>query len=361
MADDRLYRDMMRRAIRLARWAQGYTSPNPAVGAVLFNDDGIISKGYHKKAGLAHAEIVAIEKAGEKARGASIAVSLEPCCHTGRTGPCTQAIVKAGIKRVIYAVKDPNCKVNGGGREYLQEHGIEVISDVCREEAYKLNEEYFHFHKTGRPFVVLKMAQTLDGRIATATGESQWISGIKVRTFAHQLRARYDAVAVGSGTVRADNPSLTVRHVRGKNPYRIILTVSGQLPANLNLFINNNDNKTVVAAPANILKTIDFSHVTTWSIRKLKSGLDIKGLLNKAGKAGLMSILFEGGSQIATELFNKRLVNKFYLSCSPILIGEGIESIGALGIKEISGSIKFKDSSFRKMGTDILFSGYPVW
>lgn len=361
MADNWLYNEMMSRAIRLAKRAQGHTSPNPAVGAVIFNKDGIISEGYHKKAGLAHAEIVAIKNAGKKARGASIAVSLEPCCHTGRTGPCTEAIVKAGIKRVVYAVEDPNCKVNGRGRNYLRDKGVEVISGICREEALLLNEDYFHFQRTGLPFVVLKMAQTLDGRIATAKGDSQWISGIKARTFAHKLRARYDAIAVGSGTVRADNPSLTVRHVRGKNPYRIVLTTSGKFPKNLNLFINNEDNKTVAAAPANVLKNEKFKNVICWPVKKTKNGLNLSALLKRAGKEGLMSILFEGGSQIATELLKKRLVNKFHFSCSPVLIGEGIDSIGALGINNISDGIKFKNSSFRKMGTDILFSGYPEW
>ncbi|MFH1701472.1 MAG: bifunctional diaminohydroxyphosphoribosylaminopyrimidine deaminase/5-amino-6-(5-phosphoribosylamino)uracil reductase RibD [Candidatus Zixiibacteriota bacterium] len=361
MTVDSLYFDMVRRAIRLARRAQGYTSPNPAVGAVLFDENGIISEGYHKKAGLAHAEIIAIERAGGKARGASLAVSLEPCCHTGRTGPCTKAIAAAGIKRVIYAVKDPNCKVNGGGREYLREQGIDVISNICREEALILNEDYFHYHNTGRPFVVLKMAQTLDGRIATATGESKWISAKKARAFAHRLRARYDAVAVGSGTVKADNPSLTVRHVKGKNPYRIILTASGKLASNINLFENNDDNKTIVAAPANILKKMNFNKVVGWSISKTKNGINLLDLLEHAGKEGIMSILFEGGARIATELFSKRMVNKFYLSCSPVLIGKGLNSIGELGIKNIPDGIKFRNSSFRKMGTDILFSGYPVW
>jgi len=235
MADDRLYEAMIKKAMGLARKGEGYTTPNPIVGAVIFNRDGIIATGYHKKAGGPHAERVAIERAGDEARGASIAINLEPCCHYGRTGPCTDAIIRAGLKEVVYSIEDPNPKVNCKGAQTLINNNIKVISGIYADEATRLNEVYLKYITTGRPFVVLKMAQSLDGRLAATGGDSQWISGEKARDFAHKLRARYDAVAVGTGTVRSDDPQLTVRRVRGKNPYRIIVTTSESLSGEIKL------------------------------------------------------------------------------------------------------------------------------
>ncbi len=343
----------------LARRGEGYTSPNPIVGAVVFNRDGIIATGYHKRAGGAHAERVALEKAGDQARGASIAVNLEPCCHQGRTGPCTDLILRAGIKEVVYSIEDPNPKVNCQGAATLMNNGIKVVGGVGREEAIRLNEVYLKYMTTGRPFVVLKLAQSLDGRLATVTGDSQWISCDKAQKFAHRLRARYDAVAVGAGTVRADNPRLTVRHLKGDNPLRIIVTGSRDLPGNLNLFTKNDDRKTIVATTREVVDSNVYKSVTTWPIRRQKDRIDLKNLMERAGKHEVTSILFEGGSRLATALLHQKLVDKLYVAIAPVVLGRGIEAVGDLKIAKVANALRFRESGFKKIGDDMLFWGYP--
>ena len=359
MADDRLYEAMIKKAIRLARRGEGFTTPNPIVGAVVFNRDGIISTGYHKRAGGLHAEREALLKAGDRARGASIAVNLEPCCHYGRTGPCTDAIIQAGIKKVVYSIEDPNPKVNCQGVATLMQNNIETIGGIHREEATRLNEVYLKYITTGRPFVVLKMAQSLDGRLAAISGHSQWISCPEALKFAHKLRARYDAVAVGSGTVRSDDPQLTVRLVKGKNPLRLVLTASAGLSGNLKIFSANNDNKTIVATNRDIIESGVYKSVITWPVRKDKEHLNLAHFLERVGKHEVTSILVEGGSRLATSFLKKKLVDKMYLVIAPMVIGRGIESVDDLGIKKVSDAIRFREFGFRKLGVDSLFWGYP--
>lgn len=359
MADDRLYEAMMSKALGLARRGAGLTSPNPMVGAVIFNRDGVIAGGYHVRAGGPHAEIVALRKAGSRARGASLAINLEPCCHFGRTGPCTTAIVDAGIKEVIFAIRDPFRCVCGKGEGYLRKQGIKVVSGVMAEEATRLNEVYLTYITTGKPFVVLKTAQSLDGRIATHSGESRWISGPPARAFAHTLRARYDAVVVGSGTVRIDNPQLTVRLVKGRNPRRIVITSSTHLPLGHHLFADNEDGRTIVATTRAVIKTGVYASVETWAVRQGRDGLDLKSLINEAGKREITSLLIEGGGRLAASLLRQRLVDKYYLILAPMLIGSGKEAVGDLGIRQISRAMRFERCGFEKMGTDVLFWGYP--
>jgi diaminohydroxyphosphoribosylaminopyrimidine deaminase/5-amino-6-(5-phosphoribosylamino)uracil reductase len=359
MSDDRLHTAMIKKAIQLARKGEGYTSPNPMVGAVIFNRDRIIATGYHKKAGGPHAEIVALRKAGEDARGASIAVNLEPCCHVGKTGPCTEAILLAGIKRVIYSIEDPFMRVNGNGARILDRKGIKVIKGICADDATRLNEAYLKYVTTGRPFVVLKTAQSLDGRIATRTGESQWISCPEALTFAHKLRARCDAVAIGSGTAMADNPKLTVRRVKGPNPLRIILTSSDALPTSMTLLAENDGNNTIVATTREQMAVGKYRMVTNWPVRKGKDGLDLSSFLERAGKNGVTSIMFEGGGRLATSLLKKKLVDKFYLIIAPLVIGTGTETVADLGVRRLGDAIRFDKYGFKKIGTDTLFWGYP--
>ncbi len=200
----------MRRALDLARKAEGQTSPNPMVGAVIVKSRKVIAEGYHKKAGLPHAEMVALRKAGSKAKGATLYVSLEPCCHHGKTPPCTEAIIAAGIKTVVVGVRDPNPLVSGKGIRYLKKNGIEVVVGFLKRDCGQLNESFVKYIRTKRPWVILKSALSLDGKIATRTGESQWITGSKAREYSHQLRNKVDAILVGAGTVCADDPRLTV-------------------------------------------------------------------------------------------------------------------------------------------------------
>ncbi len=361
MADDRRYEAIMKKALRLARRAEGQTSPNPMVGAVVFDTDGIISAGYHRRAGMPHAEVEALRKAGDRARGAMLAVTLEPCCHIGRTPPCTDAIINAGISRVIFAIEDSNPRVSGQGARVLKQSGIDVISGVMADEARRLNEVYLKFIETGRPFIALKLAQTLDGRIATRTLDSKWITSEKSRAFGHRLRALYDAIAVGGGTVRADNPSLRVVHVKGDNPLRIVVTNSLTLPKNANIFTDAEMGQTVIATgkkPVPEMKTIPH---TIWPVGITNGRVSLKGLLQRAARESVTSILVEGGSELATGFLKQKLVDKMYLFTAPKIIGEGISSIGNLGITKISRSISFRDATFKLIGPDCLFIGYPEW
>ena len=232
--DDELY---MRQALALACLAEGDTSPNPMVGAVIVSADGeVVGEGYHHKAGQPHAEINALKEAKKLARGGTIYVTLEPCSHFGRTGPCCEAIIAAGLKRVVAAVEDPNPKVAGNGFKRLRDAGIEVTVGVCAEEARLLNEKFFHWIVTGRPFVSMKYAMTLDGKIATRTGDSKWITGEDARAYGHYLRKAHDCILVGKNTVLADDPELTTRLVEGRNPLRIVLDSNCEIPMTAKIF-----------------------------------------------------------------------------------------------------------------------------
>lgn len=350
---------LMTRALELARKGKARTLPNPMVGAVLFKNGIVIAEGFHCGPGHPHAETDAIRKAGKAARGATLYVNLEPCCHTGRTGPCTDEIKKAGIKRVVYAAKDPNPLVNGKGARKLRQLGIEVANGLMSKEAARLNDVYFGLVKNNRPFVTLKIAQSLDGRIATSSGDSRWISGKEARKFVHQIRNEVDAVLVGAGTVRKDNPKLTTRLVKGKNPYRIIVTDSMNLPKNSHLLNDNKDRKTIVATSG---KPMTCHGLTYWNTKGNDLGkIDIKDVLSKARAFGINSILIEGGAEMATSFLKEKFVDKLILITAPIVIGQGKEAVGDLGIDKLDKALTFNDSYRIKMGHDEVFIGYPDW
>lgn len=357
--------ELMHRAFLLAFKGWGRTLPNPMVGAVLAKNGKIIAEGYHRGPGLPHAEIEAIRKAGKRARGAALYVNLEPCCHQGRTGPCTEAIVEAGIKKVIYAATDPNPLVNGKGAKNLKKAGVEVTNGLMSWEAARLNEVYFGMMKNERPYVTLKLAQSLDGRIAALGGDSKWISSAESRKLAHRLRAESDAVLVGMGTVRQDNPSLTVRHIKGRNPYRIIVSTDMKLPKSVRLVSDNKDFKTIVATASSSNQSSRKSKsngMTYWTVKKsAQRKVDLADLLQKAKEFGIHSILVEGGAEIAASFLKEKLVDKIVLITAPILIGKGIDAIGDLGLKSINRAIKFKDSYRFQSGPDEVFVGYPDW
>lgn len=356
----------MARALYLAARACGQTAPNPMVGAVLVKNGRIVAEGYHRKAGTDHAEVVALKKAGARAAGCTAYVSLEPCCHTGCTGPCTEALIEAGVKRVVYAVNDPNPIVGGKGGRRLRRAGLEVRSGVMKAEAEELNEAYFGFYRLGRPFVTLKMAQTLDGRIATLTGQSQWISGSDTLKLAHQLRNDNDGILVGAGTLRHDDPSLTTRLVTGRHPYRIVLAGSGRLPSDSKLFKNNSDARTVVASTAEQVERLARRHglrgLTFWEIRKDRQGRpQIADLLKKAGDFGIHTLLVEGGAQVATAFLQARLVDKIILVVAPMLIGHGRDTVGELGIRRLERAIRLDRVSVHRVGKDAVVIGYPKY
>jgi len=351
-------------ALKLAERGRYRTSPNPMVGAVIARGNHKISTGYHRQVGGDHAEIVAFKNATTSVLGATLYVTLEPCCHTGRTGPCTKAIIKAGIKRVVVATKDPNPLVNGKGIKELRKAGITVETGLMRAEAVRINESYFGYYRNGSPYIVLKMAQSLDGRIATKSGDSHWISSAPSLKLVHQLRAEYDGIIVGMGTVMADNPSLTVRRVKGKNPYRIVLTSSMKFPRKCHLLQDNADYKTIIAGPGEATErfagTKQGRDLIFWHIKRKSNGrLDIIDLVRQAGKFGLRSLLIEGGQQVATEFLRANLVDKCIFILSPILLGKGINAIGDLKTSLIADALSFEKYEFSPLGKDCVFVGYP--
>lgn len=354
---------MMARALELAARGRGETSPNPMVGAVLVKNGRIVGEGYHRKAGTAHAEIVALNQAGKKGNGATLYITLEPCCHTGRTGPCVERIIDARIAKVIYAVNDPNPEVNGKGARKLRRSGVKVQSGLMRNECLRLNETFFTFHRTGRPFVIVKSAQSLDGRVATSNGDSKYITGVAALKYAHKLRAEVDAVLVGAGTARVDNPSLTVRRVRGKNPLRIILSTSLNIPRRSRMFGDGNGPVILASTKKAITrseKKFSDRNVSFWPIRH--SGpkrLDLCAFLDKAAEFGLQSILVEGGPSLATSFIRQGLADKVIVITAPLMIGKGVSTFGDFGVSSLTQAIRFRQAGFSALGNDCLFIGYP--
>ncbi|MBU8932403.1 MAG: bifunctional diaminohydroxyphosphoribosylaminopyrimidine deaminase/5-amino-6-(5-phosphoribosylamino)uracil reductase RibD [candidate division Zixibacteria bacterium] len=361
---ERTDREFMALALELASRGRYHTAPNPMVGAVIVKKGRIIGQGYHRRVGGDHAEVAALKNVARSVRGATIYVTLEPCCHTGHTGPCTKAIIEAGIKRVVVAVKDPNPQVNGKGLRALRKAGLTVETGLMRTEAIRLNEIYFNWHRHGRPFVVLKMAQSLDGRIATRTGSSQWISCPATLKLAHQLRAEFDGVVVGMNTVAVDNPSLTVRRVKGANPYRIVLTSSLKFPRRCHLLLDNDDYKTVVAGPAaaneRFAKTKRGQNLIYWNLAEKPNGqLDVADLVKQAGSFGLRSLLIEGGQNVATEFLKLNLVDKCVIVIAPKIVGEGINAIGDLKTQVMADALQLEKHEFQQLGKDCVVIGYP--
>ncbi|MCK4353511.1 bifunctional diaminohydroxyphosphoribosylaminopyrimidine deaminase/5-amino-6-(5-phosphoribosylamino)uracil reductase RibD [candidate division WOR-3 bacterium] len=353
--------DYMKEVLRLARRGLGATSPNPMVGAVVVKEDKIIGRGYHKCKGEPHAEVIALKQAGPKAKGATLYVNFEPCCHFGVTPPCTKAIIDTGIKEVHISIIDPSPWVNGKGIKELKKAGIKVILGDCEQEAQKLNEVYLKYIKTGLPFISLKAALTLDGKIATLNGESKWITSLESRRFVHRLRSQVDAVMVGIGTVLADDPELTVRLVRGRNPKRIIL--------DSNLRIKH---KAKVLGPGCIIATLKSQKIDgteTWQIkpachseaagRKDSNGrVDILEVLKRASKSGIQSILIEGGKEVFTEGLANKLVDKIYFFIAPKILGDGVPVVGDLGIRKLKDALSLSSVKFKRLENDILIESY---
>ena len=357
-------KDYMRLALSLAEKGRGRTSPNPMVGAVLVKKGAIVGAGYHRAAGKEHAEIVAIKDAGKRARGATLYVTLEPCCHTGRTAPCSEAIIRAGIKRVIYAVKDPDKRVNGKGARQLKIAGVEVKCGLLRKEARRLNDQYFGYVENGRPYVIVTSAQTLDGRIATRTGDSKWISSPDSLKLAHRMRSEVDAVVVGMGTVRQDNPVLTVRRVKGKNPYRIVISTSLKFPRKCQLLDNNSDCKTIIASTGKaiekFLRRKTKRNLIFWDVKQNSDGMiDVSDFIQKANDFGFRSLLIEGGAMLTTSFFRAGLVDKYVVFTAPIILGSGVNTIGDLNSHHINDGISLSSYSIHKSGNDCLIVGYP--
>jgi diaminohydroxyphosphoribosylaminopyrimidine deaminase/5-amino-6-(5-phosphoribosylamino)uracil reductase len=390
-------------AINLAGKGLGMTSPNPMVGAVLVNNGKVVGKGYHKGPGQLHAEAVALRESGTEASGATLYVNLEPCCHTDkRTPPCTKEIIRSGIKRVVAGMVDPNPAVNGRGISELIDAGISVDKDILNVDAGRLNEIYTKFITSNIPFVILKSAASLDGKIALSSGESRWITGKVSRHYAHKLRSMVDAVMAGIGTVIADDPMLSVRHVKSKGgqPLRIIVDSKLRIPLTSKVLDVSTGQKTMVVttrqSPAVKIKelenlgirtviadtgeplvsqrltkddenTLPFKGRERPVLREVEGvGMGFSGevslqlLMNILGKSGITSVLIEGGSEINASALREGIVDKIVLIYSARIIG-GRDSIGIVGghsPKSLDESVFLKDVSVRRMGEDIIVEGY---
>ena len=340
----------MKRAISLAKKGIGTTHPNPRVGAVVVNHGVKVGEGWHERAGEAHAEIHALEKAGRRARGGTLYVSLEPCSAKGRTPPCTDAILRAGIWRVVFASSDPNPKMTGGGK-FLEAHHVDVTAGVLAEEADKLNGPFFHYIKTGRPYITGKAAISLDGKLATFRHDSQWISGEKSRKHAHGLRADADAIIIGTGTLKQDNPSLTVRDatVKGDVPMRVVIGM------NTPRFFPECKLLDGAAPTRMYVKTVN-EETEKWRNAGMQIGRapNLITILKHLAQDGCLNILLEGGGRLHAAFFESQLTDELVLYQAPILIGgsEAVNLWHGRGVEQISQALRLEDVQRRKMGDD---------
>jgi diaminohydroxyphosphoribosylaminopyrimidine deaminase/5-amino-6-(5-phosphoribosylamino)uracil reductase len=360
---DEIDKRYMRLALRLALKGAGRTSPNPMVGAVLVRGGRIIATGYHQRAGGDHAEIVALKRAGERARGATLYLNLEPCNHQGRTPPCTLSLIRAGVRRVVAGMADPNPIVSGRGLRRLSRAGIQARVGVLEEECRRLNEAFKKYITRRSPFVILKLAASLDGKIATSTGDSQWITETASRNYVHSLRNQVDAVLVGIGTVLADDPRLTCRLPGGRDPWRVVLDGRLRIPLTACLLHQREPEKTIVVtgprAPMKKIEAIKSYGAQVWSFPLRKGEIPFAFLLKRLGKMGLTSVMIEGGATTASRALRERVVDKVFFFYAPKIIGgDGREMIEALGIKRMRDSKRIKDVEVKRFGKDFLVSGY---
>lgn len=362
-ADDTAYMTM---ALALAKRGAGFTSPNPMVGAVVVRNGRIVGKGYHKAAGSAHAEVNAINNAGAKARGATLFVTLEPCNHTGRTPPCTEKIISAGIKRVVTAMADPNPHVAGGGNAYLASRGIDVSCGLLEEKALRLNECFVKHVQTGLPFVILKCAATLDGRLATRKGDAKWITGPRSRRFVHRIRHEVDAIMVGAGTVKADDPSLTTRleNKVGRNPSRIIIDTGLNISERAKVLRPVADSDIILVtgpgAPAKKIKRLAEGGVTILEMPLKDGRIDLAALMKRLGKLGITSLLVEGGGDVLASTLRHGIADKIYFFYAPKILGgdDGVPICRGQGAAMISDAVALEHIRVRRFDDDVMIEGY---
>jgi diaminohydroxyphosphoribosylaminopyrimidine deaminase/5-amino-6-(5-phosphoribosylamino)uracil reductase len=353
----------MKRALGLARRGLGRTSPNPMVGAIIVKDDRIIGEGYHRRYGGDHAEVNALRNARDGVTDSTIYITMEPCCLYERKVPsCLGTIIESGIKRVVLGTLDPHPAVNGKGVRILDRSGIESSMGVLEEDCRRLNEMYFKYVRKGMPFVTLKFAQTLDGRIATATGSSQWISSDDSLKLAHRLRSVHDAVMVGIGTLLKDDPRLTVRLARGTSPIRVLADSRLRIPLDSKVLKEQDIAATIIATTSRASKRKKAS-LTNMGIEVMEVAadghgrVDLEKLLLRMGKLSISSVLVEGGSRIITSLLSENLADKLIVAVAPKILGKGIEAVGNLGISEIAQSLKLSPVKVYRKGVDLIFEG----
>jgi len=359
-------RHYMKIALELAARGKGYTSPNPMVGAVVVKAGKIVGKGWHEQVGGPHAEVNAIDDAGDLAAGSTIYVTLEPCNHQGRTPPCTKKIISAGIKHVVMAMKDPNPDVSGGGGEFLNQNGVTVESGVCEAEARRLNESFIKYISTKRPFVTLKCAATLDGRMATRTGDSKWVTGELSRKYVHELRHGVDAIMVGNNTVKSDNPSLTTRldDKQGLDPIRIVLDTQLSIPKDSKLLQIPSGSDTLIIT-GNSKPSAKRDAILQMGVKIIDAALkddriDLDALMDQLGKRGITNLLIEGGAQVAASALQAKIVNKIIFFYAPRILGgdDGVPMCSGAGPELMADSIPVRDITIRQFDNDIMIEGY---
>lgn len=357
-------KNYMQRALELAKNGEGRVSPNPMVGAVIVKGGKIIGEGYHMQYGGPHAEVNAFLNATENVEGATIYVTLEPCCHFGKTPPCVNAIIENKISRVVVGALDPNPLVAGKGVNILKNKGIEVITGVLEEDCKKINEIFMKYILTKKPFVIMKAAMTLDGKITSYSGNSKWITGDAARGEVHKLRNKVSGIMVGIGTVLSDNPELTCRMDGGKNPIRIIVDSTLRIPLDAKVIGTKSDSLTIVVTTEkadeekiNILKN---KGVEILIIKERNGRVDLQSLMEKLGKLKIDSILLEGGSTLNFSALEEKIVDKVQFYIAPKIIGGETSKtpVGGGGISLLTDAFKIKDLSFSKIGEDILIEGY---
>jgi diaminohydroxyphosphoribosylaminopyrimidine deaminase/5-amino-6-(5-phosphoribosylamino)uracil reductase len=359
-------------ALEIAERGEGYVSPNPLVGCIIVSVEGKkIGQGFHERYGQAHAEQNAVDSVTnpDLLEDATVYVTLEPCAHQGNTPPCCELLADLPINRVVVAMEDPTPKVAGKGIKHLREHDVTVDVGLMEKEAKRLNEFFLHHQAFGHPFVTLKIAQTLDGYIAAPDGDSEWITGDKSRALVHKWRSEYDAVMVGRNTALLDNPRLTVRHVEGRQPKRIVIDGPLELPRDLNLFTDQYEEKTIVlthnkekfeneADPMLSILQSDYFRGQTLLVDEQDGHTDLKQAFNELGKLPVASVLVEAGQHLATALLRPKLVDKVECFVAPKMLGGGTRSVLGAGINHMSEIMEFRDVQWQQVGNDLLFSGY---
>lgn len=359
--------EYMKMALALAARGCGHTSPNPMVGAVVVKGGEVVGRGWHERCGGPHAEVNAIDDAGPAAADADIYVTLEPCNHTGKTPPCTEKILAAGIRRVVVAMKDPNPLVAGGGIAHLEERGVAVTTGVCEAEAQTLIEDFVKFIRTGTPFVILKCASTLDGRIATKTGDSKWVTGPAARAHVHEIRHAVDGIMVGVETVRKDDPSLTTRLGEGragKDPVRVILDSRLTIPEESKMLTQDSNAKTVVAtgpgAPEDKVRRLAKMGVEVVEVPLREGKIDLPALMERLGALKMMSLLIEGGGRVVASALSDGIVDKICFFYAPKILGgdDGVSVCSGAGPDLMADAIRIRNLDVRRFGDDVMFSGY---
>jgi len=353
----------MRMAVRLGQKGLGRTSPNPPVGAVVVRGGRVVGRGYHRRAGEAHGEAAALADAGRRARGATLYVTLEPCTHHGRTPPCSEAVLRSGVRRVVVGVRDPNPAVSGNGIGILRRRGVQVELGVEAEACAELIAGFSKHVQTGLPLVTLKLAASLDGRIATGSGASRWITGPQARKFVHRLRNEVDAVMVGANTVIADDPALTCRMRGGRDPLRVVVDGRLRVPLGARVLTRAAARGTLLATVTRkprILSALGERGVAVLLLPGKKGMLSLRRLLLELGRRGVQSVLLEGGATLAAAALREKVVDRMLLFYAPMLIGgDGRAMLGNLGVGDLGDAITLNELRIGRLGGDVLVRARP--